>query len=154
MWIPSAPHISGPLPPTRFWEGLWEPSGSIFSSKKSHAKKNAKSRAELLPRRLQEPKVAPGGSQNTSKIDPGKGPERVPNPLSYKNVELSPNLIIYCTKAISRTSENHFFRRCSGPKRCEKRPSNKIRKSDTKQVSRKRPRSSRRAPRAPPRLPK
>ena len=41
----------------------------------------------MLPRSPQEPKVGPKRSKNTSKIDPGRAPEKVPKLVKYKKTE-------------------------------------------------------------------
>ena len=68
----------------------------------------------MLPGSRQEAKVAPGGSQNGSKIDAGKGPKRVPKPLSHENGEMSRNHSIYYTLATSGHLRKPLFSKIFG----------------------------------------
>ena len=71
--------------------------------------KDPKSWAKMVPRSPQEPKVEPNRSKNTSKIDPGRGQERVPKPFWHKNVTMSSKPIIYYIKATSQYLKKSLF---------------------------------------------
>ncbi len=104
--------------------------------------------------------VASGGSQNTSKIDAGKGPKRVPKPLSHENGEMSRNPIIYYTKAISAHLRKPLFSTMFGSETVrESTPKENVRKVAQKYrrkcsggaqgCSKESPRDSSGSPRAP-----
>ena len=63
----------------------------------------------MLPRSPQDPKVGAKRSKNSSKIDPGRGQERVLKPPWHRNAEMSPNLIIYYTLATPRQVRERPF---------------------------------------------
>ena len=82
----------------------------------------------MLPRSCQEAKVAPGRSTNASKIDAGKGPKRVPKPLSHENGEMSRNPAYY-TFSYVRHLRKQFFSKMFG--------SETVRKNTPKENARK-----------------
>ena len=138
------------VPRARFFE-------AFLHVKFSMRKKSAKSRAKLVPRRLKAPKVAPRGSKKPSKIDARQGSEGC---FEAAVVEKRRNLtkhyyLLYKSHILASQKITFFedFRLQNGVK---KRFPRRLRKSDVnnvKKVSRKCSRSSRRVPRALPRVP-
>ena len=113
------PHSRGapPMPPTAPWGGLFE---AFLHVKFYVRKKSAKVAPSWSQDASKSPKLLPRAPKRPQKSIPGRVRRVFRSRFRRKTAKPHQTLLFTIQKPHPRTSENHFFRRFSGPKRCEK----------------------------------